>query len=533
MVYLLDQLFNMKNLIIAFLSFVAYYGNTQTFTIGNQFTFGGNNMDFLRSVITTSDGGYIIGGSSFSGISGDKTELCRGMLDYWIVKLNSALLPEWQKTIGGNQTDELKNVFLLTDSTYILAGQSSSGISGEKTVINYGISDYWLVKLDKNRNILWQKTYGGTNNQIAVKSIINNNYLYIAGYSDSDSSGVKSENSRGATDYWIVKLDLDGNMIWDKTIGGADYDFLFDIAEFSNGDILLSGYSNSSISGDKTESNFGYSDNWIVRLDSNGHKIWDKTIGGSDMDLNGNVLILNDKIFLASGSSSNISGNKSENSRGGMDYWIVKLDGNGNIEWDKTIGGNAGDGPCQIIRLCNDKVLISGNSMSGISGEKTETCRNNVDFWLYCIDTNNIYLWQKTIGGSGEDELTSTLEISSGSYIICGTSDSGISGEKIDYCRGNYDFWGIELSLIVNNIEPEISDVPDFFPNPIGNEFYLTSNLGNIMCLTIYNMLGEKVMETKLNRTDQPISSSNLLPGVYICVIQNDNKAKKIKLIKQ
>ena len=140
-------------------------------------------------------------------------------------------------------------------------------------------------------------------------------------------------------------------------------------------------------------------------------------MGGNSTEQEGSVTILNNKIYLASVSVSPISGLKTENSKGGLDYWIIKLDSAGNIIWDKTIGGNQGDTPKDITIINGNKILISGSSSSGISGDKNEACRANLDYWVYCIDTNANYIWQKTIGGTGEDGLFTTLGMSPNGYV--------------------------------------------------------------------------------------------------------------------
>ena len=112
-----------------------------------QNTIGGSGNDELQSINQTSDGGYILSGYSNSGISGDKTEASQGSNDYWVVKLNSLGVIEWQNTIGGSSDDRLYSINKTSDGGYILGGRSSSGISGDKTEASQGSNDYWVVKL--------------------------------------------------------------------------------------------------------------------------------------------------------------------------------------------------------------------------------------------------------------------------------------------------------------------------------------------------------------------------------------------------
>jgi hypothetical protein len=131
-------------------------------TIIQQKTYGGSDNDYFSEAIQTNDGGYLIGGSSHSDISGVKTDTSRGSSDAWILKLDNNLNIEWQKTIGGSNYDFLYSITKTEDDGYLLLSYSSSPISGEKSVANYGGADYWLIKIDSLGNIRWQKTYGGT-----------------------------------------------------------------------------------------------------------------------------------------------------------------------------------------------------------------------------------------------------------------------------------------------------------------------------------------------------------------------------------
>ncbi len=186
-------------LLLSFFLSIIFYSKAQT-VIEWQNTIGGNDIDFLCSVIQTTDGGYLLGGYSWSDISGDKTETGYGW-DYWVIKLDGLGNIQWQNTIGGNDFDYLSSVIQTTDGGYLLGGYSHSGITVDKTEAGQGSSDYWVVKLDGSGNILWQNTIGG-NNYDELRSIIqttDGGYL-LGGYSNSDISGDKTEANQGSGD---------------------------------------------------------------------------------------------------------------------------------------------------------------------------------------------------------------------------------------------------------------------------------------------------------------------------------------------
>ena len=223
----------------------------------------------MQSLQQTGDGGYILGGYSWSGISGDKTDSSRGVADYWIVKIDSSGSIEWDKTIGGNYSDDLYSLQQTKDGGYILGGTSGSAISGEKTQAARGnYQDYWIVKLDSSGTIEWDKTIGGNYPDYlrSLQQTSDGGYI-LGGYSQSGISREKTEKNDGGYDYWVVKLNKKGHVQWDKTIGGNNDDILYSIKEISKNHYVLGGLSNSETSYDKTDSSRGGYDYWIVYLD--------------------------------------------------------------------------------------------------------------------------------------------------------------------------------------------------------------------------------------------------------------------------
>ena len=283
----------------------------------------------------------------------------------------------WQNTIGGSDTDFSTVFEATTDGGYILGGYSTSNISGDKTVNSNGQIDIWIVKIDGSGNIMWQNTIGGAGDDylISLKQTSDGGYIVGAG-SDSNISGDKTENSRGGLDYWILKLDASGNITWQKTYGGNQPEFDLYVVETTDGGYFAGGYSDSGVNGDKTDPSNGQRDYWALKLDSSGNIVWQNSIGGSLVDRPQAAFQTNDGGFIMAGfSNSPISGDKTENSNGGNDYWVVKLDNTGNVEWENTIGGNDSDVLRDVIQTSDNNYLLGGYSKSNISGDKTENSK--------------------------------------------------------------------------------------------------------------------------------------------------------------
>jgi hypothetical protein len=294
-------------------------------------SFGGTGNDYLNSLQQTSDGGYILGGYSNSGMSDTKTDDSFGFSDYWVVKLDANGAEQWDRTFGGYDYDILQSLQQTSDGGYILGGYSLSGASGNKTNnANFGAADYWVVKLDADGNRQWDQIYGGSgDDQLQSLQQTKDDGYILGGFSNSGVSGNKTNAGFGYVDYWVVKLDSSGNKQWDKSFGGSGQDGIFSLQQTSDGGYILGGYSDSDVlSGNKTSAGYGAYDYWVVKLDANGDKQWDKAIGGSDYDELHSLQQTSDGGYILGGQPfSGASGNKTSESFGGLDYWVVKLAG--------------------------------------------------------------------------------------------------------------------------------------------------------------------------------------------------------------
>ena len=249
---------------------------------------GGTEPDLVTAILQTPDGGYLSGGYSFSDISGDKTQdnWSSTYADFWITKTDSLGQKVWDRRYGGIETEALYNMCATSDGNYMLIGSSNSGISGDKTQPAWGgSSDYWIVKIDSAGNKLWDKRYGGTDDDY-ISDIIEmpDGGFILGGLSYSGAGGDKTQASWGQGDYWVVRINSTGIVMWDKRFGGTGFETFGAMISPGNAAILLGGTSDSGISGDKTENSRGFDDYWIVKTDTLGNKIWDKRFGGNQSD---------------------------------------------------------------------------------------------------------------------------------------------------------------------------------------------------------------------------------------------------------
>ena len=505
-----------------------------------QNTIGGSSFDEIRDIQQTADGGYILGGSSWSGISGDKTENSIGLSDYWIVKTDALGNIQWQNTIGGSGGELLHSVKQTTDGGYILGGYSNSNISGDKTENSNGDQDYWIVKTDALGNIQWQNTIGGSGEERlwSMQQTADGGYI-LGGWSYSNISGDKTENSNGVSDLWIVKTDALGNILWQNTIGGSFYDELWSIRQTADGGYILGAQSDSNISGDKAENSNGVLDYWIVKTDALGNIQWQNTIGGNGGDGITSIRQTADGGYILGGVSvSNISGDKTENGNGMSDYWIVKTDALGNIQWQNTIGGSSEDELLSLQQTADGGYILGGHSDSDISGDKTENGNGLHDYWIVKTDTIGDVQWQNTIGGSDDDLLFSIQQAADGGFILGGFSTSNISGDKTEDSHGNNDYWLVKVAPEAgSSIAPPPGHGEHLFlaPNPVRAQLTVTTDGALITGLQIVNAVGEEVhpLSGTIGIRSRTVDISLLPPGVYCARVKTVTGISTGKFIKE
>ncbi len=453
----------MKTKILLFCLLLVQFAIFQTYTQAPtkawDKTIGGSSNEQAYSIIQTSDGGFAVAGHSQSTISGDKSEANRGLSDYWIVKLNNTGQKVWDKTFGGSNNDYCVSIISTSDGGFVVAGSSFSTISGDKSEANKAQVDYWVLKLDNTGQKIWDKTFGGGLNGNWGNSIIatNDGGFIVSGYSNCDNTFDKSEPSKGGNDFWILKLNSTGQKVWDKTIGGSSADTPASIIATSDGGFVVAGTSSSNISGDKSEISRGLEDYWMVKINSTGQKVWDKTIGGDGIDIALSITGTSDGGFVIAGrSNSLLGGDKSETRQGSDDYWIVKLNSTGQKVWDKTIGGSLAEQANSIITTSDGGFVVTGTSSSNISGDKSELNKGGQDYWIVKLNSTGQKVWDKTIGGSGNDVPQSIISSSDGGFIVAGYSGSNISGDKSEASKGQDDYWAVKLKepcpTFTNNI---------------------------------------------------------------------------------
>ncbi len=412
-----------------------------------QKSFGGSGTEHpfnSQRMIQTSDGGYIMAGYSDSN-DGD-VGINYGRSDIWIIKLDAQGNLQWKRSIGGIGSEVPNSIQQTFDGGFIIAGshQNVNNVSGNG---NHGSSDFYIVKLSSNGVIQYSEfnlpqgeQYGGTGGEIAssIQQTLDSGYI-VAGYSYS-SDGDLSTNY-GQSDYWIVKLNSLFVIQWQKTYGGSLEDEAQSIQQTSDGGYIVAG--NSRSHDFDVTSNIGNHDYWILKLNSVGELVWQGSYGGSAEDYPKSIHQTNDGGYIIAGYTISQLG-LNNNQFGSFDYYVVKINATGTIQWHKSYGGRKDDVALAIQITCDDGYILSGYSFS-VDGDITNHHGSNTtsDSWIVKLTSTGIIEWENSLGGSNIDAATSIQQTEDKGYIICGYSFS--SDGDVTLNHGQEDFWIVKL----------------------------------------------------------------------------------------
>lgn len=494
--------------------------------------YGGSNYDVIVDTKQTSDGGFIMAGitsSSDVDVSGNNN----GGKDYWLVKTNAFGYIEWEQNYGTVGLDNIVDFCQADDGGFLLVGNSNSSDG-----------DCWIVKTDAVGNMQWEKHYQHQyqpNNSYAPESVkscyqtsdggfvIFGNGLSSGGSHPNENYwafkinalGVREWNNiydrntfeflrvaqptsdggyllggysfnepfaqPGDRDYWLVKIDAFGNKEWDKIYGGDDWEELTHITPTDDGGYLLGGNSNSTGTGD-VGGNYGYNDIWIVKIDGVGNLQWEQNYGGNNNDIVTEIYQTSDGGFIIGATSSSNTDDVSGHI-GLSDFWVVKADANGNIEWENSYGGYLEDLFVQL-EPTNDGGFILG-------GVSRPYFNIPYDYFLVKIDGLGNVEWEDTYGGAGEEFFKEMIQTNDNGILVTGNSEGPASGSgAVGGNNGDYDFWVIKIKgdncLPYFAIDPNTILQPEFKAS-------LIETVGNVI-ITSSDAITFKSNETILNR---------------------------------
>ncbi len=395
---------------------------TTTGRIENISTFGGSKNDSAEAVIKTSDGGYAVVGYTQS-VNGDITNKSDESYDAWLLKFDASNNLLWNKTYGGSNDEKANDIIQTNDGGFIVIGYTFSNDGDVSN--NAGQQDLWVFKTDPQGNIEWEKTYGysGLDYGLSIIQTSDNGY-FLTGVLDVTASGGEGNTRSNQTlhaggDYWALKIDETGNLQWSKYFGGSFSDTPYDTIQTEDNGFIIIGSSDST-DFDVTN-NIGSYDFWVIKINSQGILEWKKKYGGSQIDEARKIIKTNNGNYLIVGDTRSEDADIS-NSLGAADVWSIIIDDSGQLLQETNYGGESFDVGRAVISDLENGYLYCGSSRSG-TGQLTQNNGQN-DIWVFKTNSNGDLNWQTSIGGSNIDYGHGITQLDNGKIVVVGVSSS-------------------------------------------------------------------------------------------------------------
>lgn len=343
---------------------------------------------------------------------------------------------QWQTTLGGSLYDEARSVFQTSDGGYFIAGQTNSDdgdVDG-----NHGYQDFWTLKLDSLGTILWKKAYGGSGEDWMFDAkLTSDGGGVLVGFTESNDGDV--QGNHGGKDAWVVKLDLDGDVQWQKCLGGSGWEEAWSVQQTKDSGYIVAGRS-SSTDGDLTI-NHGSLDYWVVKLNPAGQIEWQQSYGGSNFDFGYTISQTSDDGYILAGEAQSTDGDVTGN-QGGVAAWVLKLNFEGKIEWQKSLGGSGIDRANMAFQTREGGYMIFGQSDSD-DGDIVGN-HGGDDFMAIKLSASGDIEWQKALGGSSQDYGRSIIQTNTGDFIAIGSVNS--NNGNVSGNHGGADLWLVKLT---------------------------------------------------------------------------------------
>lgn len=396
---------------------------------------GGSNNDRIVGMVPASDGGFLMVAETESDKTGD-VRPNHGMLDVWIVKLNNNADTVWTRTMGGNDNEQPGGVIATSDGGFVIASTTYSNNSGDIAgTLNGGwASDFWIVKLKSNGDTAWTRLAGTPeSDQANCMAATADGGFIVAGTTGSASN---------SQDVYVMKLNSNGNKVWEKTYGGTGDDVTDAVSVNADGSILLAVSTENDNTGD-VPANHGGHDAWIIKLTPNGDKVWSKLFGGDDEEFAFSIKSTSDGGCIIAGySNSSENGDIKGKTNGGEDMWVMKLNAAGDISWTSLFGGSNDDEGFGLTISADGGYVITGTTASS-NGDVSKN-QGEYDTWVIKLNSAGSKVWSKTYGGSQYDDAACVLSNADGSYYIGGNTESSNSGD-VGANHGSGDVWMIKI----------------------------------------------------------------------------------------
>lgn len=357
---------------------------------------GGSSFESSRQVLQLPEGGYLMVGRTASHGEGDT--------DMNVIKLSESGEVIWNKRYGEEDSEEASDVLLTADGGYMIFG-SADDYDDSK------LRNVWIIKLNKEGDILWDRNYGiegAINSAHAAVATPDGGYIVVG-----NSISISSEST---CNMYALKIDMEGNEIWEKTYGGDSNEEAKDIAATPEGFAII---------GNTESYGKGRWDMFLVRIDHEGNKIAHHTYGGNDNEMGNAIISTKDGGFLLGGYSYSYS-------KGSLDAWVVKTDANGEQQWHKSFGQESTDEAFSLLELADGSFMMAGYvDIYEPNDEYINISKTANEALVVKLSVSGEVVWEKLIGGDKNQKAFSIIESNDGGFVVVGSTDEGSSTDAL------------------------------------------------------------------------------------------------------
>lgn len=452
---------------------------------------GGSEYERAFEVLVASDGSIVVLGTSTSSDGDVSTNL--GLTDVWVVKLSPTGNTIWEHSYGGSDQDLAAQIHETSDGGFVIhagTGSSDGDVVGFHTGTGF---DNWIFKISAAGTLLWSRAIGGSEHEAGGRMMLTADGGCLLNCSATQSSDGDVPNYHGGGDCFLAKLSPLGVLEWSRAIGGSLADNGIETVELGNGDIMLLG-ATTSADGD-IALNHGGNDVLLARLNSTGDLLWLRTYGGALGDGGYSIVPTSDGGFVIGSVSISNDGDVTGN-HGDSESWVFKVDANGSLLWQRCLGGSLGEST-DMKEDADGGYLLWGQTLSN-DGDVSGNHGGN-EIWLAKLSADGDLRWQRCLGGSGEDYIKCVIQSTTDTYVACGfveSNDGDVSGNY-----GGRDMWVVKLKVTEPIEPPECAlFIPNAF-SPNGSNTNDAQCLYGTACITsmsfnIYDRWGNKVFES-------------------------------------
>lgn len=493
-----------------------------------QFTAGGTDNDRGRKLVVTDGGLIVIGHSSSSDFGPNENQ---GEKDAVILKIDQDGNTLWQYNYGGSNEDVIWDIKETPDQGFIAVGYSRSN-DGDLSENNGG-QDYWIFKIDGQGALQWTKTYGGTNDDKALSVYVTEDGgTIVAGDSKSNDGDVSGHYGEFNYDCWVIRLDSDGNLIWGKNYGGGSNEYTASIIQLADeGYLLVSGTESEDFDVSNNYSTDDSEDIWVVRIDDEGGIIWEKNFGGSGEDSPENVLIIDEENILICGRTTSSSHDFINQGIGGNDGFVMQINIDGDVTWTNLLGGAEIERITAIAHSTDGIGYIFSGFSESSDGDVSENY-GEWDAWLGKLSNSGELIWEQNYGGTEHDRAESIVVTEEGHILFTGyTSSSDID---IEQNNGSEDFWVVCLESSVSTEMKDNIDQLDLnlFPNPANDLITIVlGDLNAIVQCDITNASGQLLKKVQLTKQNTVVDISAFATGIYSLRVLSETTPKMYKIV--